>query len=251
MIKGLIAVCLLSVIPHGFANTSTGIEVTGKSSIMVVPDVFSLTISIKERGKSANKTKIIVDDKSSKIVKMFIKRGVNEHDIDTSQVSMFPIYEKPAITFEHQELQKRVSSQEKITLSGSNNTKDKASRLTRFEVSRTITISFKELSIYDQILDDMVKLGVSHISPVEMSVAESEKYYQQALYQAIDNAKQKALSIAQQAGVKLGTLLSLKESGFYSPMRYSMASEAKTGFSTLITKKAVSAQVIAIYNIEP
>jgi uncharacterized protein YggE len=251
MVKGLIVVCLICLIPHGFANTSKGIEVTGKSSVMVVPDLFSLTISIKERGKSANKTKIVVDDKSSKIVKMFIKRGVNEANIDTSQVSMFPIYEKPSITFEHQELQKRLNSQEKISLSGKKSQDDKVSRLTRFEVSRTITISFKQLSIYDQVLDDMVKLGVSHISPVEMSVSESDKYYQQALYQAIDKAKHKALSIAQQAGVKLGALLSLKESGFYSPMRYSMSSEAKTSFSTRITEKAVSAQVIAIYNIEP
>jgi uncharacterized protein len=220
MIKGFIIVGLLCLIPNSFANVSNGIEVTGKASVMVVPDIFSLTISIKERGKSANKTKMIVDDKSSRIVKMFIKRGVNESNIDTSQISMFPIYEKTSINFEHQEIQKRLNSQEKITLSGKNNQDGKMSRLTRFEVSRTITISFKELSIYDQILDDLVKLGVSHISPVEMSVAESEKYYQQALYQAIYKAKQKALNIAQQAGVKLGTLLSLKESGYYSPMRY-------------------------------
>lgn len=251
MIRGLIFICFLYLIPNSFANTLEGIEVTGKASVMVVPDVFSLTLSIRERGKSANKTKMIVDVKSSKIVKMFIKRGVNEHDIDTSQVSMFPIYEKPSITFEPHELQQRINDKEKITLSAKSNRDVDVSRLTRFEVSRTITISFKQLSIYDQILDDIVKLGVSHISPIEMSVAESEKYYQQALYQAIDKAKQKATNIAKQAGVKLGILLSLKESGYYSPMRYSMANEAKSGFNTRITKKSVSAQVIAIYGIEP
>lgn len=251
MIKGFKIVCFLCLLPSVFVNAFEGIEVSGKASVMVVPDVFSLTISIKERGKSANKTKIIVDDKSSKIVRMFIKRGVDEHDIDTSQVSMFPIYEKAAITFEQQEFQTRLNNQEKITLSGKSQPKDKVSRLTRFEVGRTITVTFKQLSIYDQILDDMVKLGVSHISPVEMSVAESEKYYQQALYQAIDKAKKKALNIAKQAGVKLGALTSLKESGYYSPMRYSMASEAKAGFSSRVTEKAVSAQVMAIYDIEP
>lgn len=251
MIKVLKFLLFLCLLPSGFVNAYEGIEVTGKASVMVVPDVFSLTISIKERGKSANKTKMIVDDKSSKIVKMFIKRGVNEHDIDTSQVTMFPIYEKPAITLEQQELQTRLNNQEKITLTGKNQSTDKVRRLTRFEVSRTITISFKELSIYDQILDNIVKLGVSHISPVEMSVAESEKYYQQALYQAIDKAKKKAVNIAEQADVKLGTLISLKESGYYSPMRFNMASEAKAGFSSRVTEKAVSAQVIAIYGIEP
>lgn len=251
MIKGLKIVYFLCLLPSGFVNAYEGIEVTGKASVMVVPDVFSLTISIKERGKSANKTKMIVDDKSSKIVKMFVKQGVEQHNIDTSQVSMFPIYEKPAITFDSKELHKRLNNQEKITLSTEKSEDDQVSRLTRFEVSRTITISFKELSIYDQILDNIVKLGVSHISPVEMSVAESEKYYQQALYQAIDKAKEKASNIAQQAGVKLGALTSLKESGYYSPTRYSMASEAKVGFSSQVTEKAVSAQVMAIYDIEP
>lgn len=250
MFKRLIVVSLLSVLPFSLVHAFEGIEVTGKASVMAVPDVFSLTISINERGKNANKTKMIVDDKSAKIVKMFIKRGVNKDNIDSSQVRLFPIYEKPAITFEQQELQKRINGQEKITFSGKNSVQDNVTRLTRFEVSRTLTISFKDLSLYDQILDDLVKLGVSHISPVEMSIENAEKLYQHALTQAIDKAKQKANSIAQQAGVKLGSLISLKESGYYSPMRFSMASEAKAGFSTNVTKKAVSAQVIAIYAIE-
>ncbi|MDT0602115.1 SIMPL domain-containing protein [Thalassotalea castellviae] len=248
MFKRLVVICLLSVIPN--VHAFTGIEVTGKASVMAVPDVFSLTISIKERGKSANKTKMIVDDKSTKIVKMFLKRGVNEDNIDSSQVRLFPIYEKPAITFEQQELHKRLNAQEKILLSGKHSEQENTSRLTRFEVSRTMTISFKQLSLYDQILDDLVKLGVSHISPVEMSIENAEKLYQEALSQAIDKAKQKANSIAQQAGVKLGSLLSLKESGYYSPMRFAMASEAKAGFSSNVSQKAVSAQVIAIYAIE-
>ncbi|MDO6446045.1 SIMPL domain-containing protein [Colwellia sp. 1_MG-2023] len=248
MFKRLVTIGLLFILPN--VNAFEGIEVTGKASVMAIPDVFSLTISIKERGKSANKTKTIVDDKSANIVKMFIKRGINEESIDSSQVHMFPIYEKPSITFEQQELHKRINPQEKITLSGKSSHQDNTRRLTQFEVSRTISISFKQLSLYDQILDDLVKLGVSQISPVEMSMENSEKLYQQALSQAIDKAKQKASDIAKQAGVKLGGLLSLKESGYYSPMRFTMASEAKSSFSTQVTKKAVSAQVIAIYAID-
>ncbi|MCO4798020.1 MAG: SIMPL domain-containing protein [Colwelliaceae bacterium] len=244
----LVSLCLLSISLSSYSN---GIEVTGKASVMTIPDTFSLTITIKERGKSSSKTKALVDYKSSKVVKMFVKQGINANAIDTSQVRMFPIYEKPPISFENIELQNKISKQQKITLSGNADKQENESHLTRFEISRTIAISFKELSLYDTVLDNVVKLGVSHISPIEVSMSDSEKYYQQALYMAIEKAQNKAANIARQAGVKLGTLLSLKESGYHSPMRYSMASEARSDFSSKITKKAISAQVTAIYSIEP
>ncbi|MEW6992414.1 SIMPL domain-containing protein [Colwelliaceae bacterium 6441] len=250
MYKIVVLLFSLSFLPISLANDSQGIEVKGKGSVMTIPDVFSLTVSVKERGRSASKTKDLVDDKSSKIVTMFIKNGISEQAIDTSQVRMFPIFEKPSISLEQTKLQTRINAHEKIKLTGKNNPSEHEERITRFEVSRTITISFNQLSVYDQILDKMVKLGVSNISPIEMSMSEPDKYYQQALSQAITSAQIKAKAIAEQTGVKLGRLIALKESGYQAPMNYSMAMNARADFNTTVTKKAVSAQVIAIYAIE-
>ena len=249
MFKIIALLVLLSVSMNCLANQVEGIEVKGKSSVMVAPDTYTLTINIKERGKSASKIKALVDDKSTRIVKMFVKHGIKQQDINSANVRMFPLYEKPSINLENSELQTKFNKHEKITFSNQKNKRKQKTSVIRFEVSRTITVTFKKISIYDHVLDDLVKLGVSQISPLEISISEQEKYYEQALMQAIENAENKALKIAQKANVEIGKLKSLTESGYHSPSVYRMASDAGGGFNSQVVNKAITAQVIAIYNI--
>ncbi|WP_206485589.1 SIMPL domain-containing protein [Thalassotalea sp. G2M2-11] len=229
------------------ANTK-GIEVIGKASVSVEPDLFSLTIQIKERGRSATKTKALVDHKSQLITDMFIQEGIKPSAIDSSQVTMYPIYEKPSITIEPTKI-KTQHHNEKVTLSTHRTDQVDNKKMTQFDVGRTIRVSFTEWQIYDKVLDQVVKLGVSHISPMEMSFQQPEQYYQKALSNAIENAKQKAIDIAKQAGVTLGSLASLKETSHFAPVRYRMMSESSVGFNSSTTKKAITAQVVVNYHI--
>jgi len=249
MKKWLLIVLLIFYSNDLLANQQQGIEVVGKASVMLIPDQFSLTVHIKERGKSASKTKALVDNKSNLIVKMFVEQGIEPSAIDSSQVRMFPIYEKPSINIDRAEIKTKVSSKDKITFAGKALSKESQVHM-YFEVSRTLTINFNELSVYDRVLDKVVKLGVSHISPIEMSFKDTDGLYQQALFQAIDNAKLKADKIAQKAGVEIAGLISLRESPYHAPSRYKMASEASLGFNSQVTEKSVSAQVIVIYKIK-
>ncbi len=244
----LIAVVLSLGLFSAMTMAEQGIEVVGKAEVLIQPDVFNLTISIKERGRSASKTKAIVDHKSEQITRMFLKEGIQASAIDSSQLTMYPIYEKRSIT--PKEVKTKISDTEKVTFTTSEASNDNIQNVTLFEVGRTITVTFNEWNIYDKVLDQVVKLGVSHVSPMEMTFKDPEKYYQQALFQAIEDAQQKATKIAQQANVELGKLVSLKETGYHAPARYRMMSEASVGFNSTTTKKAVSAQVIAIYDIK-
>jgi len=250
MIRLIFLLLALNVTTSTHALENMGIEVMGKSSVLAQPDLFSLTVEIKERGKSASKTKAIIDSKSQSIVRAMIKKGIKENAIESSQMRIYPIYEKPSITFEQTELKTRINNQNKITHSGKNEAKDEERELVRFDVSRTFTISFSQLEIYDEVLDVIVKLGITHVSPLDMSFSDPHKHYKQALLQAIEDAKAKAENMAKHSGVTLGRLVSLKESSYYSPARYSMAPEMKGSFDSQVTDKAISAQVIAIYGIE-
>ncbi len=232
--------CLLFVIflfpTSSDAVQAGGIEVSGKSSIMVMPDQFSLTLHIKEQGKSAEKTKLLVDAKSKKVVSMFVKEGISSSSIESSQLRIFPIYQKPSIQLKPLDVKKDNPMKNKGNI--------------RFEIGRTITVTLDKLEIYDRVVDRAVKLGVSNVSPLQISISNSDEYYQKALIQAIEHAHLKAKKVAQQAGVKLGKLISLKESSYHSPTRYRMAAESSAGFSSQVTEKAVSAQVIVIYDIQ-
>lgn len=229
-------------------SANEGIQVTGKSSVKVMPDLFSLTIQVKERSTSVTKAKKTVDHKSELIVAMFLKQGIKSENIDSAKLNVYPIYEKPSITFESIELHKRLSKEEKLLLSNAQKNSQDFS-LTQFDVTRTIKVSFQKLSVYDQVLDRILKLGGSHISPVEMMIRNPEQHYETALLQALDNARDKAVKIASKAEVTLGKLTALVESGYHMPSVYRMASEAKSSFNSQITKKSITAQVTVTYEI--
>ena len=248
MKKLMLVTCLMFQSIITFAQDNNGIEVVGKASLLAMPDQFSLTIEIRERGKSASKTKALVDSKSAQVIKVFKKNDVDDKTIESSQVRIYPVYEKPSIAIDQFELKNKINKNEKVSVSA-NNHQDEIQTIVRFEVSRTIKVMFSQLSVYDKVLDSIVKLGVSQVYPLEMTFSEPELYYEKALFQAIANAKDKAEKIAKQANVKLGGLLSMKESAYHSPSQYRMASEASSGFASQVTEKAISAQVIAIYDI--
>lgn len=163
---------------------------------------------------------------------------------------MFPVYEKPSIVIDNSIAKTRMSDNQKIETPLHVLTSEKNSVvLSYFDVTRTFIIAFDDLAKYDQLLDVVTKVGVSHISSLTMSYKDSEAIYQQALEQALQNAKNKAQTIAKQMNVKLAGLTSLKETGYHAPQAYAMMSEAR-GFRSSVSEKEVSAQVIANFAIK-
>ena len=111
-------------------------------------------------------------------------------------------------------------------------------------------VTFTDFTLYDQLLDNVVKIGVSQISPLKTSITNNEALYQQALIKALENASQKAEAIAKKINVKLGKLASFKESSYHTPNAYMVASRSSDGFSSQVARKDVSAQVSVTFAIK-
>ncbi|NQZ83681.1 MAG: SIMPL domain-containing protein [Colwellia sp.] len=227
----------------------TGIEVMGKASVSAMPDQFLVTLTVKERGFSASKTKALVDRNSQMIVDAASSFGIDKKLIQSTQLSIRVNYDKPSINFQGVDVKTAFNDNLKTKIR--TNIKNKYNNHSSIDVSRKIIIPINDLSIYDRLLDKVVKIGVTEISPVQMSIKGSEELYMQALDKAIIDAKQKAQRIANQAGVKLGPLKYLKETSYGGHRRYSFASEAlPSSFSSSAGQRAVSAQVIATFSLQ-
>lgn len=250
---------LLYFISFGaLSNEVLGIEVTGEGKVMTTPDNFSLSVTITERGRLTTKIKALVDKKSNNVILAAKRLGIKEQQITSARVNLRVINEKPSITVQGIEVNKFAqNAQQKpiknsIYVDGKELTSHK-NKSTLFELSRQITVVFNSIDDYDRFLNDLVKIQVSHISSLSMSVAESEQYYQQALEKAIIHAKTKAEKIASRAGVSLGNLVYLKElsSNHYQP-RYSMsmmASDRGPQHSSLVSSKPITASIVVKFAI--
>ena len=248
---------------QGAGTQSKGIEVTGKSTVLVKPDQFSLSLTVSHRGKSASKIKALVDHKSTLVVNAAKNLLIKAEDIQSARVNLYPIYQKPSNSsrIKSIEIEQALVNGQQARVSPRNistSNKSLASEYNNnyvFDVSRQIHIKLKNIEDYDRLLDQVVKIGVTHISALQMSVSKADYYYQQALLQAIADAKQKALIIAKQAGVSINKVLYLKESGYNAPSlmsnaRTRMVSAPLLEHTSQVGTQNISAQVQMIFSIK-
>lgn len=211
------------------------IEVTGQASILVEPDFFSSTIAIVERGQFTNKIRAVVNHKSNQVVQLTQRLGIKKHNINSAKVTLSIVRDKPSISVDSKTL-----SQNK-------------SKSNYFELRRTISVNFTNIEDYDEYLNKVINLGVGHIYPLILSVENTEKHYQQALTRSFNNAFEKAKRIADNANVKLGKLLFVKEqsSNYYrSRVSSSMMSDERGSHKSQVGNQAINANVLVKYAIQ-
>jgi uncharacterized protein YggE len=241
---------------HAFSFDDIGIEVTGQGSVVVIPDQFSLTLTINERGRVSSKLKALVDKKSNAVISAARGFGVKDVNIVSARVNLRIIEEKASIQVQGVELRKVkqgsvfIDGQELSQQVSQTNTQKKP----LFELSRQITVNFNKVDKYDGFLAQIIKINVSHISSLTMSVKERDEFYQQALLQAIDHAKTKAKRMATQAGSGLGKLILVKElsSNSYRPMYAEaiMSDSSGNSHSSKIGSQTIIARVLVKYHLK-
>jgi len=248
--------CLLLLPAQAFSFDGEGIEVTGQGSIIVIPDQFSLTLTITERGRVPSKLKALVDKKSDAVVLTAKSLAVKEHDIASARVNLRIVKEKPSIVVQGIELNN--AKQGSVFIDGQNIEQQAKNvnqhKKTLFELSRQITVNFNKISDYDDFLAQIIKINVSQISSLVMSVEGREEYYQQALMRAIGHAKQKAQRMAEKAGRKIGKLQLIKElsSNHYRPMyaEAMMSDAGSSGHSSQIGSQTITARVLVKFHLD-
>ncbi|TMM43738.1 SIMPL domain-containing protein [Colwellia ponticola] len=238
------------------AYADVGIEVSGQGSVVVTPDKFSLTLTITERGRMPSKLKVLVDKKSDMVVAAAKSLSIEENNIASARVNLRIVEEDPSITVQGLEYQK--AKQGNIYIDGQT-IKQQTNHINEhkkplFELSRQITVNFNDIEQYDHFLTQIIKVNVSHISALSMSVAGREEYYQQALLQAISQAKQKAQRMSKQAGRDLGELILIKElsSNHYRPMyaKAMMSDSSETSHTSLTGSQTITARVLVEFSFK-
>ena len=196
--KYLIVFIVLTYSLPSFA--AEGIEVIGKASLQVTPDRYEINLAIEERVASASKAKAIVDKKSELLVSSLRKLGIKDSQIESSQLMLTPIYENPDERFSLARVNKKVNKELRVkTDIAKNEAPDIV--VPYFRVSRTFTVTFKDFSYYDKLLDRAIKVGITNISPLQLLFSDANEHYQSLLSSAVLNAREKAEQLAKTMNV--------------------------------------------------
>lgn len=167
------------------------ISVSGEGKIKVIPDEAIISIAVETKGEESSKVKKDNDLVIDKVLKYLKTTKINQKDIKTERVSLYPQY-------------------------------DYQKKKNYYMASQTINITLRDLSQYEVIMDELVKAGVNRINGVTFQSSEIEKLKSDARKQAIADAKKKAEDFAGALGQKVGKaiLVSDNSQSFYSPPMY-------------------------------
>ncbi len=183
------------------ANT---ISISGEGRVSAVPDLATVTIGVLSQGSTAVDVKNQNNDKVNKVVAFVKSQGIEDKDILTSQYSFYP------------------------TQDYNNGTP----KITGYQGNQSITVKVhgvdKSQVVLEKIMDGVVNNGANQINGVNLTIEKPTDLQNEARKLAIADAKIKAEELAKEAGLSLGKIVSISESGGYpGPISYAYDTMAK------------------------
>ena len=202
------------------------IQVSATGTTNMTPDMATVSAGVVTQGKTAREAMFGNATKMTRVFEELEVAGIEKKHITTSQLSLKPKY---------------------------NYQNRKAPKIDGYEARNTVSAKTYNLDDVGAMLDALVKAGVNNINGVQFSIKDSKAAKDKAREDAIREAREKAESMASAAGVKLGKLKSLSESGGnFRPQPVAYALEARSaGASTPVAagEQAISVTVNMSYDI--
>ncbi|MCB1488203.1 MAG: SIMPL domain-containing protein [Bauldia sp.] len=169
------------------------LSASGAGSVSVVPDIAIVTIGVVSQAETAREALDANSADLRKVIKTILGEGIKETDVGTSGFSVNAIYEgKPY----------RSSS------SGS----EKPPRVVGYQVSNEVRVTIRDLAQSGAVLDKVVTAGANRINDIQFDVSDPETPSDEALKQAIADARKQGELMAEAAGVRLVRILDINAS---------------------------------------
>jgi uncharacterized protein YggE len=168
------------------------ISVTGSGAVSGRPDTTEVTAGVITQATTAARALAQNSAVVEKVLKAVVTLGIAEKDIQTSSVNVVP--------------QRRQGRQEAYPPD-----------IVGYEVSNQLRVKVRDLAILGRLLDELVSQGANNLGGIRFSVAEPAPLLDQARAKAVADARRKAEVYATAAGVKLGRVLSIRESAAVVP----------------------------------
>ncbi|HYE22258.1 MAG TPA: SIMPL domain-containing protein [Verrucomicrobiae bacterium] len=174
------------------------ISISAEGRVSASPDTATVGLGVLVQSSSAESAQTQATEKTNQIVDFVKKQGIADEDITTSNFNIYPRYNYDGGT----------------------------NRIIGYEANQTVTVKIKGINNnaaqVGKILEGATTNGANQIQGVSFGFDDPDDLRQLARKEAIAKAKEKAQELADEAGISLGKVVSISESGgsFPPPMPY-------------------------------
>jgi hypothetical protein len=208
------------------------ITVNGTGTVSAPPDTGHLAAGVVTEAASAAEAVRANNVAMGRVLAAVEAAGIEKKDVQTQGFSVSPVYEPyepPAA-------------------------RARAPRVVGYRVSNQALVEVKGVDKVGDVLDRVVAAGANEIGGISFSIGEPAPLLDEARKRAVADARRRAETYASAAGVRLGRLLRLDESGGFVPLpEPRMARMAAEAASVPIATGEVdlSVTIVASYALEP
>ena len=231
-------------------GASTGIWVNGTGKATGDPDLGIINLGVESLADTASEARQMAGKAIEQTIAVLKINNIEERDMQTSQFSISPQYNTQEIT--------KCTDISRETGPASPNCRIEFERvLTGYQVTNTLTVKVRNLNNMDIIIDGASEAAgnLIRVNRVSFTIEDIKPLQNQAREEAIADLLSKAATMAELAGVELGKLVYLTESGGSSPQSFARMESASfamgpdTASSILAGELNVNLNVEAIFGI--
>lgn len=202
------------------------VRVTGTAEVKVVPDRAVIDVGVEKEDASASVAKRSADATARRLLAVLKQGGIDDKDMQTSYLSLQPQH-------------RRV----------------KSTTVSTFVATESLTITVRDLSKLDALLEALIKAGGNRIDSVRYETSELRKYRDQAREMAVKAAHEKAEALAKALGQEIGKASNIEEPNVDADFSYGFNAvagleyKARSGPSIAVGQKAISASVTVAFDL--
>lgn len=162
------------------------ITVNGDGKVTATPNVAVTELGLVTEKTDVSSAQKENTEKMNKLIAEVKKLGIKDEDIQTSNYSIYPKYDYT----------------------------DGKSSISGYTVNQSATLKIRDLSKISTVLSKVGEVGINTVSSLNFTIDDPENLRAAARDKALINAKEKALDLAKNLGVKLVRVVSYNE---YTP----------------------------------
>lgn len=210
------------------------LTVSGDAEVAAEPDLAVVRLGATAQAPAAATAQQQVNEVMQRAISAIREAGVPEKQIQTTGLSLQPVYSHPR--------------------RGSPDEEPQEPKIIAYRASNTVRVEVDDIASVGPVIDAGIGAGANELQGIFFELKDDTPQRAQALRQAVKSARHKADALAEAAGVRLLAIQHIQEGGvqIVSPMSHraeAMAFEASTPIQP--GQVQVSASVTLTYRIAP
>ena len=202
VVLGTIVALTLPSLAQDTGSTGSGtadrtVTVNGTATIKAKPDEAIVGLGVQTQANTAQGALSENAIKMTALIASLMDKGIAKDDIATSYVSIYPTYGNSGMA------------------------------ITGYQADNQVNVTLRDISKVGEVIDESVKAGANLSNGITFQLSDENQGVNQALDDAVDNARSKAETLAAAGDAQLGQVVSIQEgSGAYTPPIYYGGREA-------------------------